>query len=99
LAFAGLRQLVGEEEPSQLVTTGFYGWVRHPLYLFGLLVLWLTPLMTLNMLVVYLSLTGYLLIGASFEEHKLARNFGAAYAAYKARTPMIIPLPRFLGRT
>lgn len=93
-AFIGLRQLLGKEAPDRLVTAGFYRWVRHPLYLFGLLVLWLTPLMTLNLLVLYLSLTAYLIIGAVFEERKLLRVFGSAYAEYKARTPMIIPLPR-----
>jgi protein-S-isoprenylcysteine O-methyltransferase Ste14 len=93
-SFIGLRQLFGTEGPSQLVTGGFYRWIRHPLYLFGLLILWLTPIMTLNLLIVYLSLTAYLIIGAMFEERKLLREFGSAYAEYKARTPMIIPLPR-----
>ena len=93
-SFIGLRQVFEREQPSQLVTNGFYRWIRHPLYLFGLLVIWLTPVMTLNLLVVYLALTGYLIIGAMFEERKLLREYGAAYAEYKARTPMIIPLPR-----
>jgi protein-S-isoprenylcysteine O-methyltransferase Ste14 len=99
VSFVGLRQIVEGEKPSQLVTSGFYRWVRHPLYLFGLLILWLTPKMTLNMLVAYLSLTAYLLIGALFEERKLTREFGAAYAEYKRRTPMLIPMPGALRRS
>jgi protein-S-isoprenylcysteine O-methyltransferase Ste14 len=101
-SFIGIRQLVGGEQPAQLVTTGFYRWVRHPLYLFGLLILWFTPSMTRNLFVPYLGLTVYLIIGALFEERKLLREFGPAYAEYKARTPMLIPflkLPRRIQRS
>ncbi len=92
-SFIGLRQFFGKEAPDRLVTGGFYRWIRHPLYLFGLLIIWLTPIMTVNLLVLYISLTVYLIIGAMFEERKLLRVFGPAYAEYKARTPMIIPMP------
>jgi protein-S-isoprenylcysteine O-methyltransferase Ste14 len=92
LSFIGLRQLLEpDEKAAALVTSGLYRFVRHPLYLFGLLFLWLTPIMTANMLVVYVSLTIYILVGAHFEERKLLREFGSVYAEYKARTPMIIP--------
>jgi len=52
--FAGLRQVIGPpaEGESRLVISGFYRYMRHPLYTFGLLVIWLTPLMTVNILVV-----------------------------------------------
>ena len=93
-SFVGIRQLFQGEQPSQLVIGGFYRWVRHPLYLFGLLILWLTPTMTRNMFIAFLALTAYLIIGALFEERKLLREFGSAYAEYRARTPMLIPLPR-----
>ena len=95
LSFVGLRQVLEGEKPSVLVTWGFYRLVRHPLYLFGLLFLWLTPIMTLNLLIVYVSLTIYIFVGAYFEERKLAREFGTSYLEYKARTPMIIPGPLF----
>jgi methanethiol S-methyltransferase len=91
LSFIGLRQFFGESGPPVLTTGGFYRWVRHPLYLFSLLFIWFTPVMTVNMLVVFASLTIYLLVGSYFEERKLSVEFGAAYAAYKARTPMLIP--------
>ena len=92
LSFIGLRQLiVQDEEAGALVISGLYRLVRHPLYLFGLLFIWLTPIMTVNMLIVYVSLTVYIFIGAYFEERKLLREFGQAYADYKSLTPMIIP--------
>ena len=91
-AFLGLRQLVQGEQPPRLVTQGFYRWIRHPLYVFGLVILWLTPRMTLNMLVAYASLSAYLVIGALFEERKLLREFGREYEEYRDRTPMFIPI-------
>ncbi len=97
LSFVGLRQLFAGEGSPHLVERGFYRWIRHPLYLFGLLLLWLTPVMTMNILVTYVSLTAYLFVGALFEERKLLREFGPAYAAYKSRTPMILPV-RFPSR-
>lgn len=92
-AFAGLRQLVSHPhlEDGKLVVSGLYQYIRHPLYTFGLLFIWLTPVMTKNMFTVYIGATVYIVIGAYFEEKKLCREFGEAYAAYKQRTPMLLP--------
>jgi len=95
LAFAGLRQLIEIEQKGSLVTNGIYRIVRHPLYTFGLLTVWLSPSVSLNSLIVYLAFTLYILIGIIFEERKLLREFGQAYADYKSVTPMLIPgLPK-----
>lgn len=92
-AFMGLRQLVSHPhlEDGELVVSGLYKYIRHPLYTFGLFFIWLTPVMTQNMLTVYIVATIYIVIGAYFEEKKLCREFGEAYAAYKERTPMLLP--------
>ena len=91
-SFLGLRQLMGGPAKSRIVTGGLYRFVRHPLYTAGLVFIWLTPVMTVNRLVLYLSLTIYIIIGAYFEERKLKREFGREYEDYQARTPMLIPL-------
>ena len=91
LSFVGLRQLFEEEKMGRLITKGVYHYVRHPLYTFSLLILWLSPKMTLNSFVVYLALTLYVLVGIIFEERKLLREFGQDYANYRAVTPMLIP--------
>jgi len=91
LTFVGLRQLFEEEKPGKLVTNGFYKYIRHPLYTFGLLFLWLSPSMSINSFIFYVSLTVYILAGAYFEERKLLREFGQEYADYKSVTPMLIP--------
>lgn len=97
LSFVGLRQLFEEEKPGKMIKSGFYGLMRHPLYTFGLLFLWLSPNMTVNSLIVYVSLTVYILVGAYFEERKLLREFGQEYADYKSATPMIVPRLPFGG--
>jgi protein-S-isoprenylcysteine O-methyltransferase Ste14 len=91
LHFLGLRQLVQRESGSVLNTQGFYGWVRHPLYLFGLVILWLTPVMTVNVLTLFALLSAYLFVGAKMEERRLVREFGDEYEEYRRRTPMMIP--------
>lgn len=91
LSFVGLRQLIGKAEENRLITTGLYRLVRHPLYTFGLLVLWLSPSQTVNSFVVCLAFTMYILVGAVFEERKLLREFGREYTEYKSVTPMLIP--------
>jgi protein-S-isoprenylcysteine O-methyltransferase Ste14 len=92
-AFLGFSQFTQEGETSQsLVTTGFYRWVRHPLYTFSLAIIWLMPMMTWNILSFDISATLYLTIGTLFEERKLAAEFGQAYIAYRRQTPMLLPL-------
>ena len=91
LAFAGIAQALGVTEAAPLATSGFYGIVRHPLYLFGLLFIWLTPIMTINLLVVYIVFTIYFFVGAVLEEKRLVAEFGTTYSDYQRRVPMIIP--------
>ncbi len=82
------------DQAQRLATAGFYRRVRHPLYFFGLVILWLTPLLTWNLLAINLGGTIYILAGAWLEERKLLVEFGEAYAVYRGRTPFIIPWPK-----
>lgn len=93
LSFAGLSQLfeAGEQAAGRLVTRGLYRVVRHPLYTFSMAFLWLSPSVSQNSLALYAGVTLYFIVGAYFEERKLLREFGAAYADYQRRTPMFIP--------
>jgi methanethiol S-methyltransferase len=94
MEFLGLKQLV-EDNPQadQLVVSGIYRYMRHPLYTGGLLFIWLTPLMTTSVLALDLGLTAYLYIGSVFEERKLLETFGEAYRLYQAQVPRFIPRP------
>ncbi len=77
-----------------MVVHGLYRWVRHPLYTAGLLFIWLTPVMSINLLALNIGLSVYLVVGAIFEERKLLQAFGPAYAEYQQRTPMLVPALR-----
>jgi protein-S-isoprenylcysteine O-methyltransferase Ste14 len=97
LRFLGLAQITGSPDfggPSKLEIRGLYRYVRHPLYLFGLLIIWLIPLMTWNILAFNLGATLYILVGIQFEERRLLKEFGQAYADYQQRVPMLIPWTR-----
>jgi protein-S-isoprenylcysteine O-methyltransferase Ste14 len=96
--FLGLRRVLLDEQAAiesleldELVVTGMYRWVRHPLYFFGLVVMWLMPVMTWNTLALFIGATGYMLIGSWFEERRLIEQFGDAYRRYQRRTPWMLP--------
>jgi protein-S-isoprenylcysteine O-methyltransferase Ste14 len=93
--FLGLRQLVqrGPDDAQELVVTGLYRWVRHPLYSAGLLFIWLTPVMTTSVMALNLGLTLYIYIGSLLEERRLLAEFGPAYERYLRRVPRLIPIP------
>jgi methanethiol S-methyltransferase len=78
---------------KQLVMTGVYGVVRHPLYLAGIIIFTFTPRITVNGLVVTALADLYFLFGAFMEERRLALLFGEQYREYRRRVPMIIPRP------
>jgi len=90
--FLGFQQLFEPQGgKGELVTAGLYRWVRHPLYVAGMIFLWATPLMTRNLFALYLGLTAYLIIGAKYEERKLLSEYGSSYSRYREQTPMFIP--------
>ncbi len=92
--FMGIRQIFEPENdaPSGMITRGLYGWVRHPLYTGGLLLIWLVPTITVNLLTLIILLTIYLIVGAKLEEKRLLHEFGDDYRAYQARVPILLPL-------
>lgn len=78
---------------AELVTTGPYRWVRHPLYSSGLLTLPGAALLAANPLVLVAGAATYavLLYRTRREETELVRRFGERYVDYRARTGMILP--------
>ena len=71
-------------------TPGYYRWVRHPIYVGWLMLIWATPTMTISHLVFALATTVYILIAIPLEERDL-ENMLPEYEAYKATTPALIP--------
>jgi methanethiol S-methyltransferase len=86
-------QLTGPNSPDKLPLgiRGIYYWIRDPFLLSGLFLIWLTPFMTENLLLVYLIITVYLFLGSLHWESRLLAQFGDAYVAYQNKVPRIIP--------
>jgi len=101
--FLGLRQIVrywkrhevaGNSEgltQNELVTTGVYGIVRHPMYLAGILIFSFNPYLTRNNLTISVLADLYFLFGAFIEERRFIRVFGEQYREYRKRVPRLIP--------
>lgn len=99
LSLFGLRQAIAawrgrsSEMPDRFAVPLLYRWVRHPMMTGFLLAFWLTPLMSVDRLVLATGLSVYIAIGIRFEERSLRRRFGAQYTDYAARTPALLPWP------
>ena len=76
----------------ELVTSGPYRFVRHPIYT-GLLTATLGTALVNNLLglVVVAALVAYFYYCGIVEERNLTATFPAAYPEYKSRTKMLIP--------
>lgn len=93
--FSQLRAYLANEplplpaEPLQ--TDGIYRLMRHPLYVFSLLVIWFQPTMTEALLAFNLGATAYFLLGSRLEERRLIAVFGDEYRAYRRSIGWMFP--------
>jgi methanethiol S-methyltransferase len=71
---------------------GPYRWVRHPLYLFVMIMIWSCPDLTLDRLLFNILWTVWIFIGTLLEEFDLLSQFGEEYRQYQRTVPMLIPL-------
>ena len=81
-----------QKEEPELVTSGPYHRVRHPIYS-GILVAGIGTAVALNWLgLIVVALAGvYFVYSATVEERFLADQFPDAYPAYKRATKMLVP--------
>ena len=66
-------------------TTGPYGWVRHPIYLGWVMIVFAMPTMTMTRMVFAAVSTAYIVIAIPFEERSLRRASGGTYDRYLKR--------------
>lgn len=101
LSFIGITQAVAylagrseEVKSAILQVNGPYRYVRHPLYLSSLLVIWFSPRMTDLQLLTNICITLYVIIGSKIEEVRMRKIFGQAYHDYQMKVPALLPLRR-----
>jgi methanethiol S-methyltransferase len=97
LGLSQLRDLSGQANGGMLVTDGFYCYIRNPLFFFAAVFLWLSPLMTWNLLVFNILVTLYFYLGARHEERSLKEVFGRVYEDCREKVPMFLPRLRCSG--
>ena len=76
------------------VTKMYYRFTRNPLMLGFLIAFWAAPTMGAARFAFALASSAYIVIGIVLEERDHAYYLGAAYREYKARTPMLLGVPR-----
>lgn len=82
------------ESSPVFVARGPYRWVRHPLYLAVLVLIWSCPEMTMDRLLFQLLWSVWILLGAWLEEADLLAEYGDAYRAYCREVSFFIPWPK-----
>jgi protein-S-isoprenylcysteine O-methyltransferase Ste14 len=85
-------------KPMPFTVAGPYRWVRHPLYLFMILMIWPCPDLTTDRLLFDLLWTSWIVVGSYFEERDLIVEFGDAYREYQKKVPMLVPLLKWPKR-
>ena len=83
---------------TQLVTTGVYGVVRHPLYFAGIVIMTFSPTLTRNWITVSVLSDLYFIFGAFIEERRYIRDFGEEYLRYMKEVPRLLPRVRLFRK-
>ena len=76
---------------NHLTIRGPYRWVRHPLYLFMIIMFWSAPLLTMDRLLFNTLWTIWVVSATMLEERDLVVDFGKAYRDYQLKVPMLVP--------
>jgi protein-S-isoprenylcysteine O-methyltransferase Ste14 len=85
-SLAGIRQARGEASaPRGLISDGWYGLVRHPIYFGWMLMVWPAPHLTATRAAFAAISSAYLLLAIPIEERALRRTFGMEYEDYARR--------------
>ena len=81
------------EKTSELIDTGIFKYIRHPLYSSLLFLTWGIYLKNTTGLLLLASLlsTAFLCLTAIFEENECIKYFGVKYIEYMKRSKMFIP--------
>jgi protein-S-isoprenylcysteine O-methyltransferase Ste14 len=93
LTRSGHFVVAGEERPAEVVTSGAFRYVRHPLYLASILFYFGLAASTASLpsLALFVLIAGFYHYIATYEEKLLEVRFGEEYRRYMKRTGRWIP--------
>ena len=89
-----VSETVLTKSQHELVTSGPYRWIRHPLYTTGISLFAAIGLMNASWLILFLVLVIAVLmriVVIPLEERQLLEKFGDEYRSYMARTGRLVP--------
>ncbi len=90
----GLPEIIPNQSPQVLVTTGIRARVRHPVYLGHLceMLAWSlgTGLVVCWALTAFAIISGWLMI--TLEDEELEKRFGTEFRQYRSSVPVILPM-------
>jgi protein-S-isoprenylcysteine O-methyltransferase Ste14 len=81
---------------GDVIAKGPYGFVRHPLYVAMILMIWSNPDITADRLLFNVLWTLWIVVATNLEERDLTAVYGDAYRAYQKKVPMFVPIWRRL---
>jgi methanethiol S-methyltransferase len=73
--------------PRRFEPKGLYQILRHPVYLSLLVIVWMTPELTADRLLLNVVWTGYVFVGSWLKDRRLVFYIGDPYRVYQARVP------------
>lgn len=73
--------------PRRFRERGVYTILRHPVYLSFLGLIWFTPVMTYDRMLLCVLWTTYVFVGSALKDRRLVHYTGDAYRDYQARVP------------
>ncbi len=79
---------------KEFVVRGPFRWVRHPLYLSIIVLLWASPSMSATRFELAVLWTAWLVVATLLEDRDLKRDFGEDYREYARTVPLLVPWRR-----
>lgn len=80
-----------QPESPPLTIQGPYQYVRHPMYLISLILIWSCPDISADRFLFNLLWSGWIVLGTTLEEKDLVEDSGDDYRKYQKTVPMLIP--------
>jgi methanethiol S-methyltransferase len=78
----------GREVPRRgFEPRGAYRWLRHPVYLSFLGLIWFNPVMSFDRMTLALAWTTHIFVGSHLKDRRLTHYIGETYRAYQRRVP------------